>query len=188
MATTFMYVAATLPFLAVSFVAGGLGWKVLFEFVGIVLYVDIYIGSFGMFYSCVRRTSVSAAIATIITVVAIVLITYLGGNVLNSAMYMTDSIDSYRFYQAGILSCYVINPFVWIVEFAQQTFFAKSILPSMEQAGNYALVISEHLTLISVIINMVVAALMLRLASLRLRTGGRRRKHGGKLSKKEFDL
>lgn len=41
MVTTFMYVVATLPFLAVSFVVGGLGWKSLFEFIGIVLYVDI---------------------------------------------------------------------------------------------------------------------------------------------------
>ena len=46
MVTTFMYVVATLPFLAVSFVVGGLGWKSLFEFIGIVLYVDIYIGIF----------------------------------------------------------------------------------------------------------------------------------------------
>lgn len=111
MVTTFMYVVATLPFLAVSFVVGGLGWKSLFEFIGIVLYVDIYIGSFGMFYSCVRKTSVSATISTIITVVAIVLISYLAGRVMISAMYMTASVEAFKFYQAGIRTIYALNPF-----------------------------------------------------------------------------
>lgn len=184
MVTTFMYVAATLPFLAVSFVVGGLGWKSLFEFIGIVLYVDIYIGSFGMFYSCVRRTSVSATIATIITIVAVVLITLLGGTVINSAMWMTDNLDLYKSYLAGIVTFYAINPFIWIVEFAQQTFYAKTLMPSLEQAGRYTSFVTGHLTQISVVINMAVAVLMLNMASNRLRSG----KYRKKLSKKEIDL
>lgn len=184
MATTFMYVAATLPFLAVSFVVGGLGWKALFQFIGIVLYVDIYIGSFGMFYSCVRRTSVSAAIATIITIVAVVLITLFGSTVVDSAMYMTGSVDSYKLYFAGMVTFYAINPFVWIVEFAKQTFYAQSLLPSLEQAGRFTVFVSGHLTQISVVINMAVAAVMLKAASHRLRSGKIRKK----ISKKEFDL
>lgn len=184
MVTTFMYVAATLPFLAVSFVVGGLGWKSLFEFIGIVLYVDIYIGSFGMFYSCVRRTSVSATIATIITIVAVMLITLLGGTVINSAMYMTDNLDLYKSYLAGIVTFYAINPFIWIVEFAQQTFYAKTLMPSLEQAGRYTSFVTGHLTQISVVINMAVAVLMLNMASNRLRSG----KYRKKLSKKEIDL
>ena len=189
MATTFMYMIATLPFLAVSFVVGGLGWKALLEFIGVVVYVDIYIGSFGMFYSCVRRTSVSAAISTIITIVAIVIITYLGGRVLLSAMYMTDSIDIYKAYQAGVMTCYTINPFVWILDFAQQTFYAETVLPSLEQAGRYTVFMHDHIILVSVIINMAVASVMLRLASIKLRSGQRNGKHSGKqLSKKEIDL
>lgn len=184
MVTTFMYVAATLPFLAVSFVVGGLGWKSLFEFIGIVLYVDIYIGSFGMFYSCVRRTSVSATIATIITIVAVVLITLLGGTVIDSAMWMTDNLDLYKSYLAGIVTFYAINPFIWIVEFAQQTFYAKTLMPSLEQAGRYTSFVTGHLTQISVVINMAVAVLMLNMASNRLRSG----KYRKKLSKKEIDL
>lgn len=184
MVTTFMYVAATLPFLAVSFVVGGLGWKSLFEFIGIVLYVDIYIGSFGMFYSCVRRTSVSATIATIITIVAVVLITLLGGTVIDSAMCMTDNLDLYKSYLAGIVTFYAINPFIWIVEFAQQTFYAKTLMPSLEQAGRYTSFVTGHLTQISVVINMAVAVLMLNMASNRLRSG----KYRKKLSKKEIDL
>lgn len=183
MVTTFMYVAATLPFLAVSFVVGGLGWKSLFEFIGIVLYVDIYIGSFGMFYSCVRRTSVSATIATIITIVAVVLITLLGGTVIDSAMWMTDNLDLYKSYLAGIVTFYAINPFIWIVEFAQQTFYAKTLMPSLEQAGRYTSFVTGHLTQISVVINMAVAVLMLNMASNRLRSG----KYRKKLSKKEID-
>lgn len=184
MATTFMYVAATLPFLAVSFVVGGLGWKSLFEFIGIVLYVDIYIGSFGMFYSCVRKTSVAATISTIITVVAIVLISYLAGRVMTSAMYMTASVETFKFYQAGIRTIYALNPFLWIFEFADQTFCANSLLPSLEKAGGYTVFISDYMTWISVIFNLTVAVVMLKLASAKLRFGHRRKR----LSKKEFDL
>ncbi len=184
MATTFMYVAATLPFLAVSFVVGGLGWKSLFEFIGIVLYVDIYIGSFGMFYSCVRKTSVAATISTIITVVAIVLISYLAGRVMTSAMYMTASVETFKFYQAGIRTIYALNPFLWIFEFADQTFYANSLLPSLEKAGGYTVFMSDYMTWISVIFNLTVAVVMLKLASAKLRSGHRRKR----LSKKEFDL
>ena len=142
-----------------------------------------------MFYSCVRRTSVSAAISTIITVVAIVIITYLGGRVLLSVMYMTDSIDIYKAYQAGVMTCYTINPFVWILDFAQQTFYVETVLPSLEQAGRYTVFMHDHITLVSVIINMAVASVMLRLASIKLRSGQRNGKHSGKqLSKKEIDL
>lgn len=184
MVTTFMYVVATLPFLAVSFVVGGLGWKSLFEFIGIVLYVDIYIGSFGMFYSCVRKTSVSATISTIITVVTIVLISYLAGRVMISAMYMTASVEAFKFYQAGIRTIYALNPFLWIFEFADQTFYADSLLPSLEKAGGYTVFMSDYMTWISVIFNLTVAVVMLKLASAKLRSGNRRKT----LSKKEFDL
>ena len=66
-ATTAMYVIATLPFMAVAFIVGGMGWDELFKYLGMVLFIDIYVGSIGIFYSCVKRTSVSAAISTIVT-------------------------------------------------------------------------------------------------------------------------
>ena len=53
-ATTAMYVIATLPFMAVAFIVGGMGWDELFKYLGMVLFIDIYVGSIGIFYSCGR--------------------------------------------------------------------------------------------------------------------------------------
>ena len=52
-----------------------------------------------------------------------------------SAMYMTASVEAFKFYQAGIRTIYALNPFLWIFEFADQTFYADSLLPSLEKAG-----------------------------------------------------
>lgn len=176
MATTFMYVIATLPFLAVSFVVGGLGWSALGEYIGIVLYVDIYIGSFGMLFSCVKRTSVSAAVTTIITVASIILLTYIVGKVMDSAMFRTGDIDQYKGYLAGIMTCYAMNPFVWIVDFAQRTFYADSVLPSLDQAGRYSTFVAEHMQIISITLNMIVAFVLLKIAAVRITSGGRKKK------------
>ena len=76
--------------MAVAFIVGGMGWDELFKYLGMVLFIDIYVGSIGIFYSCVKRTSVSAAISTIVTIAAVVFLSYAIGKVFESMMYMSD--------------------------------------------------------------------------------------------------
>ncbi len=177
MVTTFMYVIATLPFLAVSFVVGGLEWTALFKYVVMILFIDIYIGSIGVFFSCVKRTSVSAAVSTIVTFAAVVLITYALGNAFESMMYNTVSDQSgYEFYMTGKAVFFAVNPVIWIVSAYSGITGDMSPMEGMTGYGRYSDFIVEHLGTICVCVNLCVSFVLIRLAACRLRSGIKKKK------------
>lgn len=177
MVTTFMYVIATLPFIAVAFTVGGLDWKLLFQYLGIIIYLDIYIGSIGIFFSCIKRTSVSAAISAIVTVVAVVLITYAAGKVCDSMMYTVNiNSSSYGVYTAAKMTCYAINPVMWIADMIIRLMGDAPDVGVISNYGDYTAFVMEHKCAISVCINLCMAFIMLRIASVKLIKGSRRNK------------
>lgn len=172
MVTTLMYVIATLPFLAVSFVVGGLQWSALFKYVVMIFFIDIYIGSIGVFFSCVKRTSVSAAVSTIVTFAAVVLITYALGNVFESMMYNSTSGQAgYEFYMTGKAVFFALNPVIWIWETYSTMTGDMGLLSGMTGYGKYSDFIVGHLDIICVCVNLCTSFVLIRLASRRLRTG-----------------
>lgn len=177
MVTTFMYVIATLPFLAVSFVVGGLEWTALFKYVLMILFIDIYIGSIGVFFSCVKRTSVSAAVSTIVTFAAVVLITYALGNAFESMMYnMVSGQSGYEFYMTGKAVFFAVNPVIWIVSAYSGMTGDMSLMEGMTGYGRYSDFIVEHLGAICVCVNLCVSFVLIRLAACRPRSGIKRKK------------
>ena len=48
--TVAMYVISSVPLLAISFILGGVKSQVLFEYIGMVLFLGIYVGSIGIFF------------------------------------------------------------------------------------------------------------------------------------------
>lgn len=176
-ATTAMYVIATLPFMAVAFIVGGMGWDELFKYLGMVLFIDIYVGSIGIFYSCVKRTSVSAAISTIVTIAAVVFLSYAIGKVFESMMYMSDgSRSSYAAYMMGKAVCYAVNPAIWIAENFIRLLKDESVVETMTGYGKYTNFVVDHMAVISVCVNPAASFVLLKVASVKLVKGSRKRK------------
>ena len=172
-----MYVIATLPFMAVAFIVGGMGWDELFKYLGMVLFIDIYVGSIGIFYSCVKRTSVSAAISTIVTIAVVVFLSYAIGKVFESMMYMSDgSRSSYAAYMMGKAVCYAVNPAMWIAENFIRLLWDESVVETMTGYGKYTNFVVDHMAVISVCVNLAASFVLLKVASVKLVKGSRKRK------------
>lgn len=176
-AVTLMYVVSSLPFLAIAFMVGGLNWSDLFRFVGAVVFVGIYAGSFGIFYSCRKRTSVSATIATIAMLAAIIILT------VGTAVVMSDYTGSYNDNTAEYTYNYVViniqntllllNPAAWIAELFCGMLYNSSIydLWYFTNKGAYSDFVRAHFELLSLAVNLVIAAVVLLLAVRRIVSG-----------------
>lgn len=75
--TVAMYVISSVPLLAISFILGGVKSQVLFEYIGMVLFLGIYVGSIGIFSSSIRKTSIAATITSIVIIAGIAFFTLL---------------------------------------------------------------------------------------------------------------
>ena len=175
-ATTAMYVIATLPFMAVAFIVGGMGWDELFKYLGMVLFIDIYVGSIGIFYSCVKRTSVSAAISTIVTIATVVFLSCAIGKVFESMMYMSDGSRSSYADMMGKAVCYAVNPAIWIAENFVRLLENESVVETMTGYGKYTNFVVDHMAVISVCVNLAASFVLLKVASVKLVKGSRKRK------------
>jgi ABC-type transport system involved in multi-copper enzyme maturation permease subunit len=185
MATTFIYVVSSLPFMAVAFVVGGLSWWWLLAYLGVVLFVDIYIGSIGVFYSSIKRSSVSSTIATIATIVAIVILTLVIAMACSSAYSYFSYSNSYgnsstfvvgwsAIFQDLSITSLMINPVAWIVVVLANTLLGSS--SSLLSNGDaYYTFVANHFALLSVIINLLIAWGFIFLASRKVVTGGRKK-------------
>ena len=165
------------PFMAVAFIVGGMGWDELFKYLGMVLFIDIYVGSIGIFYSCVKRTSVSAAISTIVTIATVVFLSCAIGKVFESMMYMSDgSRSSYAAYMMGKAVCYAVNPAIWIAENFVRLLENESVVETMTGYGKYTNFVVDHMAVISVCVNLAASFVLLKVASVKLIKGSRKRK------------
>ena len=180
MLTTLIYVVASLPFLAIAFVFGGLSWATLIKYVGVIIFLDIYIGSFGIFYSCIKKTSVSAAIATIATIAVIAIVTLAANRGLQSAAetYM-DNVASQQQasgYMGGMVTCTLFNPVVWIADMFMEMIYNERVFDVGTGYGAYYEFVVMHFRILSVCINMFISAILLFIASKKVMTGGRKKK------------
>lgn len=177
MVTTLMYVIATLPFMAASFVVGGLSWTELLKYLGMVIFLDIYIGSIGVFFSCVKRTSVSAAVSSIVTVVAVVLITYAAGHMCESMMYSSyDTKPDYALYMGIKATCYTLNPAIWIAASMLSLAGLPYTLSAMKGYGAYSDFLIDYMAVISVCVNLIAAFILMRIGSYKLFYGKAKKK------------
>lgn len=182
-ATTVMYVIASMPFLAIAFMVGGLGWSALFKFIGAVLFVDIYVGSFGVYFSGKKRTSVSATIATIAMIAAIIILTVVAAAVLTNYTYTYNSYtDTYTSYNYAVINIQdtvlLFNPACWILEMFVKLFYNESVFDvlSFPDKTAYGQFVTSHFIGLSIAANLVVVVLLVWLASRKVVTGGKRRK------------
>lgn len=183
---TLMYVTASMPFLAIAFMVGGLSWSAMFKFIGIIIFTDIYVGSFGVFYSSIRRTSVSAAISAIATILAIIILTFVAATMLEGITYTYNYHTGITDYNLAVINIestlLVINPVVWMVDVFMKIFYQESIFSywSYTVHGSYSRFISEQIVPVSLIVNMSIAALLLWLASRGVATGRKKKRKRGK--------
>ncbi|SEP77401.1 ABC-2 family transporter protein [Lachnospiraceae bacterium NE2001] len=163
-----MFVIASVPLMAVSFVMGGIGWATLFEYLILAFVYAIYAGSIGTFCSAVFKKSIPAIIVSYIIYGAIYGLTYAPALVVS----IVSDIDD--FFVVFIFT--LINPVHEFLIFFYQKISGENLMEYMISYSNYPDFInwifkSNVWIVTSCIFQLGLAAFFIWLATLKIRPG-----------------
>ena len=123
-----LFIAASLPIMALSFVVGGMSWSYLFWFFAIALLISIFSASIGILCSSLCKKSVSAVIMSYV----FYLIFFIG-TLVPFILYEIYRIDYW--YNGSVLTL-LINPAVYLADFVALVMTGESIWDSsFDMAG-----------------------------------------------------
>lgn len=170
LALVMLFVISGLPILAVPFIYGGMSWKRLVQYIFLLLFLGIYIGSVGIFCSSVMKRSMLAAVLTIGIGILILVVSTVG-------FYICVHLDGSGFVFGGMQKAgewdwmfLAINPYLSFIEFLMKSTTGTGLLEESFAMADvkHLKILFDHWTLFSTILNLGVAALFLKLATLKL--------------------
>ncbi len=113
------FVVAGMPIMALSFIAGGLGWSSLFYFVLVIILLSVLSGSIGILCSAICRKSITAVILSFVFYFGIYFLTFVP---------MILKYVWTRGKSAGESLLFLLfNPFVFFEEFFMQVMRGESL-------------------------------------------------------------
>lgn len=180
-----LFVLASMPVMALSFIIGGMSWAYLFWFLGIALLVSLFAASIGILCSALCKKSISAVIMSygfylfffIATVLPLVMYEMIeAGMDVNMNAAQSNGIRSW------LCLFLLLNPIVYIVEFFAHVMMGESLVGSMLDAasvtqlqGLFHFISQGYVWMIlSTVLFLAVAVLFLSLAARRINPVGRR--------------
>ncbi len=171
-----LFVIASMPIMALSFVIGGMSWSYLFWFLAVALLVSLFSASIGILCSSLCKKSVSAVIMSygfylIFFIATFVPYILYGIYTANNYIYgITQS--SYYNYGENTFLPLLLNPAVYLVEFFAELMTGESVvnmIPGMMTAGPINFVATGHnWMIVSTILFLAVSFLFLWLAARRI--------------------
>lgn len=187
MAQSMLYVAASLPIMALSFVIGGMSWSYLFWFFAVALLVSFFSASIGILCSSLCKRSVSAVIMSFGFYLFFFVVTMLPGiwySALGTNLLYANKVAASRYsYGENIYLTLLLNPIIYLAEFFARIMAGESLVTSITNLsvptkvrGPIVLVTRGHGWMItSTILFLAVSFLFLLLAARRIDP---LRKHG----------
>ncbi|MDO5156044.1 MAG: ABC transporter permease subunit [Eubacteriales bacterium] len=168
---TMMYIIASVPLLAISFVLGGMNWSALFFQVGMLFYLGIYVGSVGIFCSSVVKKSVAATILTIAIGIGIIagtgIISGVWIGIENYVGYMKYG-DGYNYKIGAELMVLMLNPYAPFFDFILRSVSGTSVFELWKSSGKSSTILQTIYRAwipISMILNLLVSFGFLKLAA-----------------------
>ncbi len=172
-----LFIAASLPIMALSFVVGGMSWSYLFWFFAIALLISLFSASVGILCSSLCKKSVSAVIMSY----GFYLIFFIGTLVPSilyeiysiNYWYNGSSVQSGYSYGENIALTLLINPAVYLAEFVALVMTGESIWDNsfdMTTVGGPIRFLADgnHWIIASTVLFLAVSFLFLWLAARRI--------------------
>lgn len=169
-----MYMAASVPVMAIAFVLGGLSWWNLLGLFVMLLYLGIYVGSVGIFCSSIVKKSIASTILTMVIGIGIIvgttLIYSIGYTVVSAYHISTGTYDD----PWGLLLVFLFNPYSPIFDFMVRAMTDSSIYDMVTSSyimGNshtFLSIIFKFWIPISMGINLLISYGFLRMAANRI--------------------
>ena len=175
-----LFIAASLPIMALSFVVGGMSWGYLFWFFAIALLVSFFSASIGIFCSSLCKRSVSAVIMSYGFYILFFLVTavpaILYGIYSVNLLYANGVASSRYSYGENAYLPLMLNPAVYLIEFFTEIMTGESLVNEIADLGVIAnvrgpirLVTTGHWWMIvSTVLFLAVSLLFLWIAARRI--------------------
>ena len=129
-----LFVAASLPIMALSFVVGGMSWSYLFWFFAVALLICLFSASIGILCSSLCKKSVSAVILSygfyLIFFIATALPPIFYSSYSVNAAYANGVAASGYSYGENVYLTLLLNPAVYLTEFFMEIMSGESIFSS----------------------------------------------------------
>ncbi len=191
-----LFVLASMPVMALSFIIGGMSWAYLLWFLGIALLVSLFAASIGILCSALCKKSISAVIMSygfylfffIVTVLP--LIVY---EIIEAGASWNMSGTQSNYIRAWLCLFLMLNPIVYIVDFFAHVMMGESwaasildLVSATQPRGLFHFISSGYVWMIlSTVLYLAISALFLFLAARRINPVGRHvrraaKKSGGK--------
>lgn len=174
-----LFIAASLPIMALSFVVGGMSWSCLFWFFAVALLISLFSASIGILCSSLCKKSVSAVIMSygfyliffIVTALPPIFYSVYSANTL----YANNAAANGYSYGENFYLSLLLNPAVYLAEFFMEIMTEESLFHSFSgmsspwMKGPIGFVATGHRWIIvSTILFLTVSALFLLLAARRI--------------------
>lgn len=135
-AQSMLFVAASMPTMALSFIIGGMSWAYLFWFLAIALLMSLFSASIGILCSSLCKKSISAVIMSYGFYIIFffgTFLPYILYAIIYSSMTYSGMASSQAFDNFGEDMCLflLVNPIVYLVEFFVQVMTGESIMDSV---------------------------------------------------------
>lgn len=135
-AQSMLFVVASMPTMALSFIIGGMSWAYLFWFLAIALLVSFFSASIGILCSSLCKKSISAVIMSYGFYIIFffgTFLPYILYAIIYSSMTYSGMASSHAFDNFGEDMCLflLVNPIVYLVEFFVQVMTGESIMDSV---------------------------------------------------------
>lgn len=182
-----LFVIASMPIMALSFVIGGMSWSYLFWFLAIALLISIFSASIGILCSSICKRSVSAVIMSYGFYLIFFIVTFLPYILYEifNVGYADSAIQRGYSYRENIIFLpLLLNPTVYLIEFFAELMEGESMVNTfsnltgmVKTRGPINLVTTGHRWMIvSTILFLAVSFLFLWLAAKRINPIKRRAK------------
>lgn len=182
-----LFVIASMPIMALSFVIGGMSWSYLFWFLAIALLISIFSASIGILCSSICKRSVSAVLMSYGFYLIFFIVTFLPYILYEifNVGYADSAIQRGYSYRENIIFLpLLLNPTVYLIEFFAELMEGESMVNTfsnltgmVKTRGPINLVTTGHRWMIvSTILFLAVSFLFLRLAAKRINPIKRRAK------------
>ena len=119
-----LFVVASVPVMALTFVVGGLSWSYLFWFIAVALLVSLFAASIGIMCSSICRKSITAVIVSYGIYMIFFIVTAL-------PVYLIGPMTDYAKDAEDMIGCLLLNPAVYLAEFVGQTMTQESMIGNM---------------------------------------------------------
>lgn len=127
----FLLIFSSIPILSVAFIFGGMDWLSIIYFTMIILYIAIFLGSIGIFCSCLFKKTTIAIVLTYIIGLILVLGTFYGLRVIYESLGMSQydllATTNQPYDMGGSVLLLLLNPGVTFYEFMQNTIGGSNV-------------------------------------------------------------